>query len=92
MAKWLKRIEETGWTRYLSEPRYALISLAALAAAGRARHRRASIDNNAPLLNFLFPPAPSRTRAHQHARVDRTRLPDDLFPTILRYYWGGQLE
>mmetsp|Transcript_6722 Transcript_6722/g.20832 ORF Transcript_6722/g.20832 Transcript_6722/m.20832 type:complete len:118 (+) Transcript_6722:1125-1478(+) len=51
MAAWLARV---GWTCYLSEPRYNLVVLRALAARGLARRRRAD-SGEEQLLDFLFP-------------------------------------
>ena len=38
---------------------------------------------------FLFPGDPPRTRASKAKRA-RTRLPDDLFPLVISYYFGGE--
>ena len=54
---WLRRIRAAGgWTRFLSEPRFALVGLRALAAAGRAA-KRGTYKLSEELLDFLFPGA-----------------------------------
>ena len=79
MADWLTRIREAGsWTRYLSEPRYALVVLRNIVARGRAR-REHGLFGKERVLDFLFP-------GDQHS----PRLPDDIFSVIARYYWCGE--
>ena len=59
LADWLTRIHVGSWKRHLSEPRYALVILRAMAAAkGRARRERAFDGKELALLDFLFPAAP----------------------------------
>jgi len=83
MAAWLARIiTARGWTYHLSEPRYALVSLRALAAKGLARRPRADVFNG-QLLDFLFPGDRAR---------DQPYLPDDLFSIIVEFYWGGGMS
>ena len=88
-AAWLVRIESSTWTRHLSEPRYALVILRAISARGRARRERALFGEE-KLLDFLFPS--DQTPPQASKRTTRVpRLPDDLFPLVARYYWGGGL-
>mmetsp|Transcript_19467 Transcript_19467/g.60956 ORF Transcript_19467/g.60956 Transcript_19467/m.60956 type:complete len:130 (-) Transcript_19467:82-471(-) len=86
MAAWLARVQPSGWTCYLSEPRYNLVVLRALAARGLARRRRADPGEEL-LLDFLFPSDQPRRRAKR-----QPRLPDELFSIIVRCYWGGGLS
>ena len=93
MALWLLRIKGTGWTQHLSETRYKLVVLRALAARGDATRQRA-FHGKERVLDLLFPgvaasaPAPSGSRpARRHQR-----LPDELFLIIVRYYWGGGMS
>ena len=87
MAAWLARICEVGWTRFLSEPKYQLVVLRELVARGQAR--RAASGDDAQLLDFLFPGnIPRRTRSSKQAKAG-PRLPDDLLPHILGFWWAG---
>ena len=90
MADWLERIAQVSWKRHLSEPRYALVVLRALAARGDARlpgrrlpRRQRADKGKEHVLDFLFP---------GDLRRREPRLPDDLFPLVIRYYWGGGLS
>ena len=82
MATWLEHITAIGWTSYLSEPRYALVVLRELAGRDRARRKRADAAEE-QLLDFIFGAKAKR------ARPDPVRLPSDLLPLILQFYWGG---
>jgi len=86
MAAWLGRIRRVGWTRYLSLPRYKLVVLRALVARGRATRRQRADVGKEQLLDFLFPSGRPSKRATRHQPC----LPDDLFPLVARYYWGGE--
>lgn len=66
MAAWLERIEESGWKRYLSGPRYELVALRELVARGRARRLRA-FSQKEQLLDFLFP-GNQPTKPHKRAK------------------------
>ena len=107
MAAWLARIQEAGgWKRHLSEPRYTLVVLRAIAARGDAWRER-EFHGKERVLDFLFPGHQPPPRANSLASVKEAvlnllqprrraqrhqpppRLPDDLFPIIARYYWGG---
>ena len=65
MADWLARISAAGgWTRYLSEPRYAMVALRELVSRERARRER-EFGGKEKLLDFLFPgdqPPPQVTK------------------------------
>ena len=87
IAAWLDRIRAGGWAHHLSEPRYALAVLRALAARGRPRRRRAELGKE-QLSDFLFP----GDRPNKRARRQQPFLPDDLFAIVLRYYRGGGLS
>ena len=89
MAAWLERIEESGWKRYLSGPRYELVALRELVARGRARRLRA-FSQKEQLLDFLFP-GNQPTKPHKRAKRGLPSL-HDLFPLVARYYWGGEPE
>mmetsp|Transcript_21814 Transcript_21814/g.65371 ORF Transcript_21814/g.65371 Transcript_21814/m.65371 type:complete len:121 (+) Transcript_21814:874-1236(+) len=90
MAAWLARIQAVGWTRHLSQPRYALVLLRALTVRGRAQRRR-DLQVNVSFLNFLFPDDESPQQANKQAKRGLPRLPNDLFRLVARYYWGGGL-
>ena len=92
---------QVGWTRYLSEPRYALVVLREQVARGQARRERAMFGRE-QVLDFLFPPGepagepgeelppPPPPRAKRRAQRRRLPcLPKDLFPLVACYYWGG---
>lgn len=78
IASWLARVQEVGWTRYMSEPRYALVVLRELVVQGRARRRR-ELFGKKHLSRFLFPPP----------RARKPHLPNYPFSLVARYYWGG---
>ena len=87
VANWLERIRH-GWTRYLSEPRYKLVVLRALVAKGRASRRRTEFEQ---LFDFLFPRKSGDTpQANKQTKRHLAHLPNELFPRIARYYWGGE--
>mmetsp|Transcript_32963 Transcript_32963/g.99299 ORF Transcript_32963/g.99299 Transcript_32963/m.99299 type:complete len:99 (-) Transcript_32963:87-383(-) len=87
VANWLERIR-VGWTRYLSEPRYKLVVLRALVAKGRASRRRTEFEQ---LFDFLFPRKSGDTpQANKQTKRHLAHLPNELFPRIARYYWGGE--
>ena len=92
MKAWLARIHVTGgWARHLSEPRYALVVLRDLTANGRARRERAFFGREC-VLDFLFPgkpPPPQAAAFYKQAKRSHAHLPDDLFPLVVRYFWGG---
>ena len=90
MAAWLERISRITWKRHLSEPRYQLVVLRALAARGDARRERAFYGKER-VLDILFPGGRPNTRA-KRANGDKLRLPDELFSLIARYYWGGGMS
>ena len=78
----------SGWTRYLSEPRYKLVVLRALVAKGRASRRRTEFEQ---LFDFLFPRKSGDTpQANKQTKRHLAHLPNELFPRIARYYWGGE--
>ena len=88
MGAWLERIRATGWTCYLSTPRYELVVLRALVARGRARRQRARFGKEhvralqyARTLDFLFP--------DDQPQANKPRLPNSVFPLVARYYCGG---
>ena len=84
MAAWLARITQSGGWRQHWEPRYALVVLRALALRAEAQPILTDPDT-AQLSGFLFPgPRPT---ANSRARR-QPRLPNALFPRIVRYYWG----
>ena len=93
---WLRRMFEAGgWTCYLSEPRYQLVLTRKMAAKGWAQRKRkfsgkdpAREFRHVRLLDFLFPGEQPPPQAKQ--RRVQPCLPDDLFPLVIRYYWGGQ--
>ena len=85
MGAWLERIRATGWTCYLSTPRYELVVLRALVARGRARRQRARFGKEhvralqyARTLDFLFP--------DDQPQANKPRLPNSVFPLVARYY------
>mmetsp|Transcript_8761 Transcript_8761/g.26189 ORF Transcript_8761/g.26189 Transcript_8761/m.26189 type:complete len:207 (+) Transcript_8761:214-834(+) len=84
-AAWLARIRAGGWVRHLSEPRYQLVVLRALAARGDARRERAFYGKE-QVLDLLFPGG----RANTRAKRDQPRLPDDVFSVIACYYWAAE--
>mmetsp|Transcript_8334 Transcript_8334/g.24849 ORF Transcript_8334/g.24849 Transcript_8334/m.24849 type:complete len:89 (-) Transcript_8334:70-336(-) len=87
MATWLARLRTVGWKRHLSEPRYQLVLLRALAAKGLARRER-TFHGTECVLDFLFPGQPP-PQGHKQA-TRGPRLPDDIFSVIARYYWCGE--
>jgi len=89
MAAWLERVRVAGsWTRFISEPRYNLVVLRALVARERARRQRA-FHGKEPVLDFLFPCHQPPPQANKKSKRHQLCLPDDLFPLVARYYWGG---
>mmetsp|Transcript_15457 Transcript_15457/g.47849 ORF Transcript_15457/g.47849 Transcript_15457/m.47849 type:complete len:150 (-) Transcript_15457:267-716(-) len=105
MAAWLARVRVSGWAKHLSEPRYALVVLRELVAGDRARRER-EFSGNERVLDFLFPgeaPRQQETKTclprvldflfsgdQPPPQADLLHLPDDLFPLVARYYWGGE--
>jgi len=90
MAAWLARIRKADWTRHLSEPRYKLVVLRALAVRGLAQRQEGALDGNERLWDFLFPGYAPPPQAKKRKR--QARLPDELFAIIACYYWGGGLS
>ena len=104
MAAWLHRIHYFSWRTWLSEPRYQLVVLRELVKRGcfrnshargcfqgldeavRPGHALYTYSGKGPVLDYLFPNDQPTTMS---ARRRRLRLPNDLFPLVVRYWWCG---